>query len=45
MNMKILVKSVPACLVIISDPSLWLTAAGQCEKNCQFSRILNLSEN
>lgn len=45
MNMKILVKSVPAYLVIISDPSLWLTSERQCEKNCHFSRILDLSEN
>jgi len=42
-NMK--VKSVCANLVIISDPSLWLTAGRQCEKNCHFSRILDLSEN
>lgn len=40
--MKILVKSVPANLVIISDPSLWLTAGRQYEKNCHFSRILHL---
>jgi len=45
MNMKILVKSVPAYLVIISDPSLWVTAARQCEKNGHLSRILDLSEN
>jgi hypothetical protein len=45
MNMKILVKSVPAYLVIISDPSLWLTAARQCENKCHFSGILDLSEN
>jgi hypothetical protein len=44
MNMKILVKSVPANLVIISDLSLRLTAARQCEKNFHFSRILDLSE-
>ena len=45
MNMKVLVKSVLANVVIIPDSSLWVTAARQFEKNCHFCVILDLFEN